>query len=70
MWEPRDPRAPRSIATSRLRHVDMPHSRLAHWPPPQRDVDVKPQVMKPADLLEVAAKRPIRRGWHLKRPLF
>lgn len=70
MWEERDPRAPRSIAGSRLRHVEMSQSKLAHWPPPQRDVAVKPHVAEPhTPQEEIVAKRPIRRGWHLKDPV-
>jgi hypothetical protein len=51
-----------------MRHLDMPHSRLANWPPPHRDVEAKPLEAKPDDALQVAAKRPMRRGWHLKEP--
>jgi hypothetical protein len=47
----------------------MSHSRLAHWPPPQRDIAVKPHVPEPDAAQEVAAKRPLRRGWHLKAPV-
>jgi hypothetical protein len=45
----------------------MSQSKLAHWPPPQRDIAVKPHVAEPhTPQEEIVAKRPIRRGWHLK----
>ncbi|WP_172980471.1 hypothetical protein [Tardiphaga sp. P9-11] len=47
----------------------MSQSKLAHWPPPQRDIAVKPHVAEPDTPEKIAAKRPIRRGWHLKTPV-
>lgn len=68
MWEPRDPREPRSIAVTRLRHIEMHTSRLARWPPPMRDAVAPPPHEPPPNTLpEESIKPPPRRNWFLKR---
>lgn len=67
MWDPRDPREPRSIAGARLRQLDLHASRLARWPPPMRDT-VAPPTHEPPPLPPSDAPRPVvRRNWFLKR---
>ncbi|QUS40068.1 hypothetical protein RPMA_15440 [Tardiphaga alba] len=68
MWEPRNPREPRSIAGTRLRHIEMHESRLAQWPPPMRDTVTPPAHEPPPVELpaEMPVKAPPRRNWFLK----
>lgn len=68
MWEPRNPREPRSIAGIRLRQIEMHNSRLAHWPPPMRDTVTPPSHEPPPNpniLPDEPVKAP-RRNWFLK----
>jgi hypothetical protein len=67
MWEPRNPREPRSIAATRLRHIEMHSSRLAHWPPPQRDTVTPPAHEPPPNVLPDEPIKTPRRHWFLKR---
>jgi len=68
MWEPRNPREPRSIALTHLRQLGMQESRLANWPPPRRDF-VTPPPLAPlrATVQEETVKVALRRrGWFFK----
>ncbi len=67
MWEPRNPREPRSIAGTRLRQIEMHNSRLAHWPPPLRDTITPPlHEPLPNTLPDEPLKTPQRRNWFFK----
>lgn len=66
----RDPRAPNrsDIAPVETRSLESGQTRLAHWPPPYRSVQVKPIIIKhpPGEV----PKRAKPRGWRITRAMF